>query len=253
MRNVPKIVFKEMSLDENIEIIKWAYFENNGLLTVHDYTIQYFPELANLKEDLKKDEIFKIIEEVVKKDYLKYKERIKEETKRYNQLWEKYNDIYFSELSKYLDINWPNNLEIIEATVGLIPTFPRYLDSFSFSISTGLDESKLIEVSAHETLHFLWFLKWRELYPETPRREYDSPYLTWQYSEMVTDPILNNYPFNNIFDFTEKGYDVFYELYDEDKLVMDNLRAIYNKNISINEKITKGFEYLNKIHKDKII
>lgn len=45
---LPKIMFKEMTLQENIDVIKWAYFENNGALSVHDFTIKYFPQLANL-------------------------------------------------------------------------------------------------------------------------------------------------------------------------------------------------------------
>ena len=40
---LPKIMFKEMTLQENIDVIKWAYFETNGVLSVHDFTIKYFP------------------------------------------------------------------------------------------------------------------------------------------------------------------------------------------------------------------
>lgn len=236
---IPKIEFKVMTLEENIETIKWAYYEDNGVLSVHSYTIQYFPELANIDKSIPQSEVYKIIEEVVKKDYNKYKSRIEEEVKRYNLLWEKYNDLYFLTLSKYLDIEWPSDLDIIEAKVGLIPVFPRYLDSFSFAIATGVEEWKIIETCAHETLHFLWFEKWKNIHPETPRREYDSPYITWQYSEMVTDPILNNDPFADMFNFEEKGYDSFYEMYDGDTLVMDNLRKIYSENMPINKKSIK--------------
>ena len=152
-----------------------------------------------------------------------------------------------------MNIKWPNNLKEISATVGLIPVFPRYLDNFSFSIGTGVDDSKLLEVCAHETLHFLWFEKWKQIHPETPRREYDSPYLVWQYSEMVTDPILNNKPFSEIFEnlFVERSYDSFYELYDKDNLVMNNLRNIYSENIPIEEKMNKGFIYIKNILESK--
>lgn len=248
---IPKIEFKVMTLEENIETIKWAYYENNGVLSVHSYTIQYFPELANIDKSIPQGEVYKIIEEVVKKEYNKYKLRIEEEVKRYNLLWEKYNDLYFLTLSKYLDIEWPSDLDIIEGKVGLIPVFPRYLDSFSFAIATGVEEWKIIETCAHETLHFLWFEKWKNIHPETPRREYDSPYITWQYSEMVTDPILNNDPFADMFNFEEKSYDSFYEMYDGDTLVMDNLRKIYSENIPINKKINKGFDYLKSISETK--
>lgn len=246
---IPKLQFRPMTLEENIEIIKWAYYEDNGVLSVHDFTTNYFPELKEMDEDASKEDVYNLIEQVVTKNYENYKTRMIDEATRYNNLWKEYNDIYFKTLSKYLEISWPSNLDIIEATVGLIPVFPRYLDSFSFSVSTGIDDTKLIETCAHETLHFLWFEKWKKIHPEIPRREYDSPYLTWQYSEMVTDPILNNKPFSDIFNFVEYGYDSFYEIYDNDILVMDKLRKIYSENISIEEKIDKGFTYVQKVLK----
>lgn len=245
--NIPKIQFKEMTLQENIDLIKWAYFENTGQLDVHYYTIQYFPELANITSDLSKEEVYEIIEQVVTHDYNENKEKIKQAINRYNSLWSEYNDKYFLKLSEYLKVDWPNNINVIEGTVGMIPIFPRYLDSFSFSVNPSIEDWQLIKVCAHETLHFLWFEKWKKIHPETPRREYDSPYITWQYSEMVTDPILNSKPFSDMFDFVERGYDAFYELTDDDGLVMDKLRNIYGEGILIEEKIDKGFTYIKDV------
>lgn len=243
--SIPKVEFRPMTLEENIETIKWAFYEDNGDLSVHYYTIKYFPELATIDLNSSKEEVYRMIETIVTNDYTKYKVRIHSEVERYNNLWNEYNNKYFEILSEFLGVDFPNNIKEINAYVGLIPVFPRYLDSFSFSISTGVDDWKLIETTAHETLHFLWFEKWKKMYPKTPRRHFDSPYLEWKYSEMVTDPILNNNPFNELFNFTEKGYDSFYELYDNDKLVMDKLRKIYSTDASIEEKIEKGFVYIN--------
>ena len=64
---------------------------------------------------------------------------------------------------------------------------------------------------------------------------------------MVTDPILNNKPFSNIFNFRETGYDSFYQIYDGNVLVMDKLRKIYENDIPIEEKIEEGYEYLKKV------
>ena len=64
---------------------------------------------------------------------------------------------------------------------------------------------------------------------------------------MVTDPILNNKPFNELFNFRERGYDSFYELHDGDILVMDKLRDIYSTNDNIDIKIKNGFEYINTV------
>ena len=249
---VPKITFKEMTLKENIDIIKWAYFEDNDTLNIHSFTIEYFPQLVNLNSNMSKDDIYKRIEEVVTDEFNKYKDKIKSETERYNKLWKKYNDSYFKMLSSYLNIEWPNKLKVINVKVGLIPVFPRCLDDFSFSVCTDLDDYKILGVCAHETLHFLWFEKWKQIHPETPKYEYDSPYLVWQYSEMVTDPILNNKPFSKKFNFNERGYDSFYELEDGSIKVMDKLRNIYSENIPIEEKIDKGFNYINKVIDEKI-
>lgn len=242
---VPKIIFKEMTLEENIDTIKWAYFENNGALSVHDYTIEYFPELAIFDDNTSKEIVYKKIEEVVTKEYNQFRERIKNETIRYNDIWKKYNDKYLTLLSNYFNVEW-QPIDIIVGKVGLIPVFPRYLDECSFSVSTNLDDWFLIKISAHETLHFIWFEKWRQMHPEIPRREYDSPYISWKYSEMVTDPILNNKPFSDLFGsvFIERGYDSFYELKDGDNLVMDILRGIYSEDIPIEEKINKGYNYI---------
>lgn len=91
---LPKIMFKEMTLPENTDVIKWAYFEDNEALSVHDFTIKYFPQLANLDTNLSRNESYKVIEEIVTNDYNKYKDRIKSETKRYNALWRQYNNSY---------------------------------------------------------------------------------------------------------------------------------------------------------------
>jgi len=242
---LPKVKFNVMSLEDNIEVIKWSFYEDNGVLSVHDYTIQYFPELSSIDSNIPKSEAYKKIEDIVTKDYIKYKEKIISETAKYNNLWNEHNDKYFEMLCNFFGITFPEKIKQIDAYVGLIPVFPRYLDDFSFSVSTNLEDQKLIEVTVHETLHFLWFEKWKKMYPKTPRRHFDSPYIEWKYSEMVTDPILNNYPFSKLFKFTEKGYDSFYELYDNDDLVMDKLRNIYSKDDSIEDKIEKGFTYIN--------
>lgn len=243
--NIPQIKFVAMTLKENIDLVKWLYFENNGALEVFYYVVQYFPELSSIRPDSSKEEIYKVIEKVVSKDYNKYEERIKAEAKRYNDIWKKYNNRYFEALSKYLNISFPENIKIIEASVGLTPVAPRYLDTFTFSIPTGIKDSKLVEIASHETCHFLWFQKWKDLYPNCPRREYDSPYNPWQYSEMVVDPILNSKEIHPILSVDAKGYDSFYEIKDKEGLyMMDVLKSIYETEKSIEEKIEVGYKYI---------
>ena len=83
---IPIIKFREKTLQENIDTIKWAYYEKNGSLSVHDFTISYFPELSVFDDDTSQEVVYKKIEEVVTKEYNEYLERIKSEAKRYNDI-----------------------------------------------------------------------------------------------------------------------------------------------------------------------
>ena len=105
--SLPKIVFKEMSLEDNIDLVKWTYFEDDGTLSLHYYTLKCFPELETISKDLSKESIYLKIEEIVTKNYHNNLEIITKEIARYNKLWQEYNDKYFLELTKYFDINCP--------------------------------------------------------------------------------------------------------------------------------------------------
>ena len=104
MMNLPKIEFKEISLQDNIDIIKWTYFEESDTMSMREYTIQCFPELKDISRSLTQSEVNKIIEEVVTKNYNESLDFLKEEAKRYNELWKEYNDKYFSVLYPELEL-----------------------------------------------------------------------------------------------------------------------------------------------------
>ena len=243
--HIPKIVFEPVPLEKNIEFVKWAYFQSDGSLDIHSNTINCFPELGNIGEDASEEEMYEIVEKVVTEVYNKNISKINSEILRYSEIWEKYSDLYFNNLSKYLNVEWPD--KDICCNVGIMPVCPRYLDSFDFCISVDTPSDEVIRVFAHECCHFLWFEKIKELYPNIPRREYDSPYNAWKYSEMVVDPILNSKFINDIFNnkFNEKAYDSFYEIKDKDgKYLMDVLKDIYNSDKPIESKIREGFDYI---------
>lgn len=243
---IPKIVFRPMTLKENIDVIKWGYFVDISSLDVRKYVQEYFPQLLKIDDTFSKEDIFSKIEEAVTEDYNTHSKRMSEEAERYNKIWEPINDLYISKISEYLNIFWPDNIDVIDANVGMTPVSPYNLDSFSFFIPTGIDEKELIRTAVHESLHFLWFEKWKQLFPDCPRREYNPPCLPWQYSEMVVDPIMNSDEIKNILHVQEKAYDNFYDLEFNGEKVMSKLINIYNKPISIDEKIKEGYEYISK-------
>lgn len=253
--NIPKVVFEKYTLEENIAMIKDFYFNSltdEDTFNPKDYVIEQYPLLSTISNKTKEEQE-KIVEEEVTKLYKKLEERIEQRVTHFQEVWDKVGNDYLRELSNYLNIKWPIMLKEISAKVGYVPICPRYLDDYSFVISAMADDFHVREITAHELCHFLWFEKIKEMYPEISREEYDSPYIPWKYSEMVVDPILNSKELNRYLGIEEKAYDEFYELIDNDnqKKVMDNLNEIYQKNIPIEEKVKKGYQYVENIYKSK--
>ena len=73
-----KIVFKKLSLKDNIEIVKWTLFDENEISNFRHYAIELFPELENVKENETSR-----IEELVTKKYNESLNTIESEIERY--------------------------------------------------------------------------------------------------------------------------------------------------------------------------
>lgn len=243
---MPKVVFKKMSLEDNITFIKDIFNDKDGILDAHTYTVSLFPELKAISLNSPKEIIDKTICEVVTKHYNNY-DKFDDDIKRYTDAWNKYNDKFFDALTKYLNAHWPIEHNTICVTVGIIPVCPRYLDDFSFSVHEDINDDQLIETCAHELCHFLWFEKWKMLYPNSNLEDFESPHIIWEYSEMIVDVILNSSEINKVFNGkkTRYCYDYFYESNDY-KSIMNKLFDVFKEDISIEEKITKGYDYIKR-------
>ncbi len=242
---MPKVIFKKMSLEDNINFIKDIFNEvDSELLSMHSFTINLFPELKSISDSMSSEEKNKLIEETVTNYYNNSSLSIDNDISRYNNVWNKYNDDFFDKLTNFFNMNWPEEHDIIDVTVGIIPVCPRYLDSFSFSIHDGLTDQKLVETCIHELCHFLWFEKWKNLYPDCSKKEYESPYVVWQYSEAVVDPILEASGVKKLINSNDRlSYDSFYDNYGD---LMNKLIDIYRKDIDIDIKIQEGFNCYKK-------
>lgn len=252
---MPMVIFKRMGKEDNISFIKECLNYSSSSTDIINNTISYFPELSKIKDpSLSNKEKNILITNIVSKRYDNSLSDIDFEITRCHHLWQQYSNNYFKSLCNYFDISWPLHNNIITVYIGLIPIFPRYLDDFSFYLTPHIEESELIRIIAHEILHFAWFIKWHELYPKCPRNHYNSPYLPWLYSEMVTDSLLNSAYFQEVFNnsFKETSYDYFYDLKSNNEFIMSKIKSIYESNLPIDRKIITGYDYLKSVKDIKL-
>ncbi len=232
---IPKVVFNPTKAVDNVNIIKWTYNDSSVGFSMREWTISLFPEFKDC------DDANPIIEKTVRKHLISDKDKIASAVNHYQKVWDKYNDKYMAAISKTLNIDWPADCKKIGAYVGIMPIYPRYIESRTFDVSYWLKDDKIIDITAHESCHFLYFEKWKQLFPDYNESEFDSPHLIWELSEMVVDPILNRPEFQKIFNnHNFFAYDYFYA---GEATEMNKIKEIYANN-TIEDAIKLSYEFM---------
>lgn len=221
----PKIDFKQLSLKDNIEIVKWAYNQDDSLKT-KDKVIDYFPLI-------KSDNI----EELVTSMYYELSNIFTESINNYQTLWNSISEYYFNEIFDYLSVD--DYQETLTIYIGLLPIAPRDINNREIYINIGMKKDRFLNIITHEVLHFIWFDKFKKLYPNIQDSEFIAPHISWIYSELITPIILNR---DSIVKLTLSKEECLYDFMNQE--VMDNLKNIFNKNISIDERIREGYQYV---------
>lgn len=244
--NLPKVKFNNMSIDDVVDLLAWTVFETDGPFPLSKYVYDMYPELKGLinwgPDKIDDLDSKKIIKSAILKRYDEYLSSNINLPDGYQKIWDEYNDKFMIALSSRLDIKWPQDCNNIVAGIGLIPIYPRDIQSRTFNIGT-MDRKWVIETAMHECSHFLFFEKWKQLYPDWKWEDFESPNIIWYLSEMLVDPILNCPEMQNVFDNKFWAYDSFYNLKINDESVMGYINDIF-KNNNIKDAITKSYDYV---------
>ncbi len=137
--------------------------------------------------------------------------------------------------------------------ISINPICPRFLNNWSFSIFYNYKKiSHAVEVIVHESCHFLYFKKWKQLFPNVNNKKFEYPYLEWHLSEIITPIILNDFRIQQLL----KQKATFYT--EHKKIKIDNKTApkyftdMYKKIIRNNnfEEFLKESYRSIKIHKE---
>lgn len=123
--------------------------------------------------------------------------------------WQKIENDIFITLSEIIQANWPK--KEITAFISINPIYPRFLNNLSFCVSPDNKYSNLI--ISHEISHFLYFKKFKEVFPKVKRDKYESPNKEWILSEIITPIILNDLRMRKILVEDKSGF------YEEHKML----------------------------------
>lgn len=228
----PKLIFKKLPLSDNIEIIKWSYSQDDSLDTKNK-VIDYFPSINDSN-----------IDSVVTKEYNETIRLFDESINNYREYWNSISLEYLSILFNYLNID--SYSESLTVYVGILPIAPRNINNREIYINVGMEKSNFLNIITHEVLHFVWFSKFKNLFPEISYDEFNAPNIAWIYSELVTPIILN---MDSIVKLTLTNEECLYDFMSEE--VIDKLRNIFDQNKQIDERIREGYEYIKDYFNNK--
>lgn len=193
------------------------------------------PELREILKDKNPDEYYKYVQKYSGDFIKKNKKKLDKLVKKYQKEWNKINNKYLEILSKHFETDYPIDRKIINAYVSMVPIFPRFLDEWSFNV-TSKNPDFMIPIAMHEILHFLYFKKWMEVFPKTKKEELNNPHLIWRLSEILAPIILNNNKdIQKILKYKHNHYSEFQKVKIGKKTMIKHFENLYKKHLKSNE------------------
>jgi len=189
--NTPKVKFTDTPLSKEIDWMYGFLFQNEW--GWGKYIIKKHPQIKGVFSLKSETEQIKFLKRYVVEFRKENKKVIEDRKVEYQKEWQKIEKDFFIIISEILQINWPKDRKIIKAMISINPICPRFLNDWSFSIFYNYKKvSHAIEVIMHESCHFLYFEKWKKVYPKMNPKKFESPYIEWHLSEIIAPIILND-------------------------------------------------------------
>jgi len=189
--NLPKVKFIDIPLSKEIDWIHGFLFQNKRGWS--KYIIKKHPRIKKVFSFKNEVEQIKFLKGYIL-EFRKDNQRIIKRNKtEYQRKWKKIERDFFITLSEIMQIDWPRDKKTIKAMVSINPICPRFLNDWSFSIFYNYKKlSQAMEVIMHESCHFLYFEKWKKMYPRMSYKKFEFPHIEWCLSEIIAPIILND-------------------------------------------------------------
>ncbi|MGC8571919.1 MAG: hypothetical protein ACP5RI_01835 [Candidatus Micrarchaeia archaeon] len=170
-------------------------------------------------------------EEFVEKVYSEKINEIIDSKNKLQESWAKVNDRVIERLAEIMQISWPDKKGVGIMTINKI--CPRSLKNWDFYVSYFLDVEKQKGIVLHEITHFLYFEKWKQIFPNYKEKDFEAFSLIWELSEILVEPIDRDDELVSLVPATAKAYKRYYTTKINDKEnIITHFSELYNRNKS---------------------
>lgn len=223
IEKIPKTIFELVDVNREAEVLA-HFMQGDRWVSVFE---KRYPELRGIQESCQgQDGCVDKYRDFLIKIHDQEGPKLVEALQQIRIEWEKISAIFLGTLATHFGTKWLVDKNII-GYVSVLPVHPRFLEEQAFF--TGYrDISTNIETIAHEIVHFLWFKKWSEVFPEMSSKEFQSPHLVWRLSEIIDPIILQCHPqISELIKPKKWGYNSFKDIKIGDAPMTDYFKKIY--------------------------
>jgi hypothetical protein len=133
-------------------------------------------------------------------------------------------------------------INTINIYLGACPVAPRFIDVHSFLLPYYHDKLFLMNTSAHEMIHFLYFKKWASFFPTHKAEDFEYPNPVWVLSEILVAVIGNDRRIKKVVGSKFNIYENWREFKFEGKNLLDLFTDIYRNSKSFDVFLTRSWE-----------
>lgn len=254
---LPKVKFEFVNLKKESKELYHFCKVNEAGWDWSKYIFQFHPLLKNkLKPARTEKEKFEITKNYTKSFWKKEYEQLKSQRNLYQKEWNKINDKYMKALSEVMETKWTKSRKIIHAQISINTIASVFPEDWSFLIFYLSLLSFIRQTVAHETIHFLYFKKWKEVFPETNKKAFDPPCLEWALSEILAPVILGDERIQKIIKCNPGGYPEYHKTKIGNKTIIQYFENLYKQSRKKNEPFAQFLKTAYKEaqkHRDKIL
>ena len=204
----------------------------------------FFAEMETANQDKLRSGL-QVRFEIMNKDKQAAPEILKEMQEKkesFQKIWDTHGKLINEELAKTFSREMPNK-ECI-GRISTDPGSPRFLSDSSFNLPYTKTPDEALATSIHEIIHFLWFEKWKDVYPNCePEKDFEHPSFSWLLSEISVDPIIKSSESLAKLAKDKPAYPHFYTSEFCGATPIESFTELYSAN-SLNDYMTKGLEHL---------
>ena len=146
----------------------------------------------------------------------------------FQNIWDQNENLILNEFEKIFGEKLDEQI-ICEGYITINPICPRFYDNWSFHVYCDSSPLKALVTTIHELTHFLWFDKWKKVFPNYQRNDFEKPSIVWLFSEIAIDAIFYHSIFKE-FSGDKPAYDYFYDVKIEGTNMIQLFRKLYENN-----------------------